>query len=138
LSFVAGFFNRTIPAREVKGMPAKPSKYDTPIAGLISVICLIVVGVYGYGAADRFGWIPHSAQASVMFPSEGWESGEYISCFAVLSTENTVDLDCTRDIKTPGTIREMDVRFWGLVGNVSAPFTCQREQDSIICHLPKH
>lgn len=119
----------------------KSHRAEDLVEGLKNLVWLaVILGVLGiiyagYQQADEAGWIRHSTNASVMFPPHGWEQGQYVACFAVISTSNTIVLDCSEATLSTIITREMDVVFWGKVNDRSTRYRCQRDPDSITCHL---
>jgi hypothetical protein len=100
------------------------------------LIILAVVLAVCYNALDRNGWIPHTERAVIIYPKQGWEVGEYNNCKAQRdeSAANSILVDCFISPDDWGAARELDVRFWGKVGNESTSFKCKRNEDSISCH----
>jgi hypothetical protein len=103
-------------------------------AGL--TIGLLILCWAGYNWADGYGWIAHSAKTNVIFPKHAWEVGEYLMCDAVTVPNSESNLDCSRDVLNPGTVREMDVTLYGQINDKPLTFKCQRTAESISCHLP--
>jgi hypothetical protein len=104
-------------------------------------VTIIFGGIPGafwvYGAIDQAGWIPHSAQLQVNFPRQSWEVGEYVDCYATRVDETSpVILDCEGG-EPSSVYRDMDVTLWGKAapGKNGIPFKCQRNEDSITCHV---
>jgi len=112
-------------------------KNGSPGFGLLM---LIVVGVMLSGGqsiyewADDQGWVSHSYNASITYPSHGWEVGEYINCAGAKITE-AVTLDCSRTMFETGTVREMDAKISAKLTKDGVNLRCQRNQDSIACSL---
>jgi hypothetical protein len=102
--------------------------------GIVVLVIIALIGG-GYDAIDKFGWIPHSKKVQVKFPEHGWEVGEYVNCAAISADTVRTELDCGEGFLSSGTVRELDVKFWGVVGKDPVIFKCQRDQDAITCHL---
>ena len=117
-------------------MVQKSQRAKDLVEGLKNLVWLaLVLGVLGiinagYLQADQAGWIRHSANTEVKYPHHGWEIGEYVTCAGVDRI-----LNCEDNILEPGIVREMDVVFWGQVGPKPTIYKCQREENSITCHL---
>ena len=97
---------------------------------LAVIVGAIVIAGQAYDVADHDGWISHSRSTQVKYPHHGWEVGEYVTCAAVDRI-----LNCEDNFLEPGTVREMDVVFWGQVGPKPTIYRCQRGENSITCHL---
>jgi hypothetical protein len=101
----------------------------------VAIVLVLVMIIGGYDDIDKSGWIPHSRKVQVKFPNHGWEVGEYVSCAAISADGTRTELDCGEGFLSTGTVRELDVKFWGVVGKDPVIFKCQRAQDAITCHL---
>jgi len=102
---------------------------------LLIVIFVVVCAVAGYQAADDAVYIPHSGNAKVEYPAHVWEVGEYVTYAALNQGNPELLLDCSGPKVKEEPIREMSVTFWGKVETKPKLFKCQRNSDSITCHL---
>jgi hypothetical protein len=109
--------------------------------GAAAIVVGFLIGIASlFPYANDAGYFPHSIQASVFYPENGWEVGEYHYCEGFLNNDRSAVLNCNESIQKLTPTRDMDVRVWAVLGTgeTSVSLKCQRETDEIVCHLLPH
>jgi hypothetical protein len=112
-------------------MPDNPRSWREMRVVFICIAIAIGMAI-AYNGLNADGYIPHSSQAVIYFPSDGWERGEYVLCgvknFKGAKNQDPM-LDCNNG-DFSGAARVMDLRLWGIVGETDVLYQCRRNEET--------